>query len=136
MFWKKIQKFLLILLIINLLISQTYAARCGIYGNRGHNRRTCPTHMIHYGSIPYDRNYAMVPYNQNRALVPYRNPISFPQKSMFFSNKDNIMNNWKVPWATNVVIKTHPYHGRTCTRCGAMGHGKGKCPIPDANVNA
>ncbi|CAG8823382.1 9686_t:CDS:2, partial [Cetraspora pellucida] len=116
-----------ILLIINLFILQTNAARCGICGIRGHNRRTCPNRLA---MVPYNPNNALIPpYQQNNALIPYipQTPI-IPQTSM--------MNKWNVPWMSNMImIRKRPAKGKICSHCGAMGHNRLHCPIQLAGAN-
>ncbi|CAG8577307.1 4054_t:CDS:2 [Cetraspora pellucida] len=120
---KNFQKFLLIFLILNLLINGINAA-CAICGLRGHNRRTCPNQfgaMIPYRNSVNNLAGAMIPYAQNNALIPQRGMV-------LSNNKFNIMDNWKVPWVTHMVVRTRPALGRACGRCGALGHTSRRCP--------
>ncbi|CAG8449402.1 8831_t:CDS:1 [Cetraspora pellucida] len=78
---------------------------------------------------------AMVPYRQT-AMVRYRQPqqfpriftpqYSYPQEIGPYKGSSSITS-WKVPWITNIIIRTRPHQGKTCSRCGAMGHTSRTC---------
>ncbi|CAG8709504.1 11561_t:CDS:1 [Cetraspora pellucida] len=59
-------------------------------------------------------------------MVPYT-PFN-PQKSIMFQ-ENNMMNQWSVPWPRYIVIRKRPALGKTCSRCGTMGHTVRSCPI-------
>ncbi|CAG8830307.1 4991_t:CDS:2, partial [Cetraspora pellucida] len=90
--------------------------------------RTCPNRLA---MVPYNPNNALIPYQQNNALIPYQqNNALIP-----FTPQTSIMNKWKVPWMSDMVmIRKRPTKGKLCQHCGAMGHRNRNCPIRAANV--